>query len=351
MKTMKTQKLKLAVVALLATQATTTFAQGDALLSETEDILNSEQIDIDGRFRQETPAQRIEKMRKKLEAQNEQMVQKKIEDIRIKQEQELAGKLQEAFQGNAQALDSDMDSGMGNMDSVQTIQAAPTQIIAPMPEKEEEKLKNKIIPFFGVKQFNGDSIDSFESQVNAGISMENMVTDRFSVGLGVNYTTMSINDYTNYYSYNPYGFNDGDKISYTNLNLNLNTKFFLTVDSKIRPYLGLGAGYNRTTLKYDEERTQFNRGYGSQYSFDDGQVSGSNITGTGMVGAEVSFTETLGLNVEFNYTRALTYAFDGQATYYTGTFGEVAEQNLENYGYGLENSDVAALNVGFVIKF
>jgi outer membrane protein W len=322
-------------------------AQNDALLNETQDILNSDQIDIDGTYRKETAADRIEKMRKKLEAQNEQMVQKKIEDIRIKQETELSNKLQKAFQGNMQAMDNVQDS-------VGTYQAAPQRVIAPMPVEQKSDLKNKVIPFFGVKQFDGESIDSFEAKVNAGLSMENMITERLSVGLGVNYTAMDITDVAYYNGFNQFnfGFNDGDEISYSNVNVSINGKFFITTDSKIRPYLGAGLGYNRTSLKYDEQNSQFNNGFGGNFNGtnEDSKVSGSNVTGTGAIGAEILFTDSIGVNLEFNYTRAITSAFDGTNTFRTG-FNDQAKANLETLGDNLEESDVAALNIGFVVKF
>lgn len=341
-----TQEFKILVATFMVIAAPMTFAQGDALLDETDDILNSEQIDITGNFKKQTAADRIEKMRKRLESQNEQMVQKKIEDIRIKQEQELAGKLKNAFRGNMQAMDE--------MDSVQTVQAAPQRIVAPAPIIEEEEGKNKIIPYAGVRQFNGEGIDSFESSVNAGLSMENMVHERFSVGLGVNYTTMDITDTNSFNGFNNgFGFSNGDEISYTNLNLNLTGKFFFTVESKIRPYAGFGVGYNRTSLKYDESNSQFNNGFGNNFgtTSEDSQVTGSNVSGSALVGAEVSFTKNLGLNLEFNYTRAFTSGFDANPSLGFGTNSDIAEANLSRLGNNLEESDVASLNVGFIVKF
>lgn len=347
MKTMMTQEMRILAAMALLCAAPLALGQNDPLLSDTEEILNSDQIDIDGRFRKESAADRIEKMRKRLETQNEEMVQKKIEDIRINQEKELAGKLQKAFRGNMQAMD--------DMDSVQTVQAAPQRIVAPAPiVKEKSELKNKIIPYFGVRQYNGENVDSFESKINAGLTMENMITDHFSVGVGINYTTMDITDRNSFTGFNSFGYSDGDNISYQNINLNLNGKFFMTKDSKIRPYVGLGLGYNRTSLKLNEDNSQFNGGYNfgnTAYSNEDSKVSGSNVTGSGMVGAEVSFTDNLGLNLEFNYTRAITSGFDSTSNLGYGAFNDIAKANLRTLGDNLEASDVASLNLGFVIKF
>ncbi len=335
-------------------------AQNDVLLSETHDILNSEQIDIDGRYRQETAADRIGKMRKKLEKQNENMVQKKIEDIRIKQETDLSNKLQKAFSGNLKAMDNDQRSEAYIDDSVRTYQAAPQRVLAPMPVAavEEEKLKNKIIPFVGVKQFDGDLIDSFEAKVNAGLNIENMVTERFSVGLTLSYTAMDITDVTYYNGFGKYNYSysEGDEISYKNFNVGINGKFFITTDTKIRPYLSAALGYNRTSIKYDEQNSQFNSGYNSQYYYngsnEDSKVSGSNLTGSAAVGAEILFTQSVGVNLEFNYSRALTSAFNTNTTSNNSFgFNDQATANLKTLGDNLEESNVAALNIGLVVKF
>jgi len=343
---MKEEMKILTMIALMGTSSMG-LAQGDPLLAETDSILNSDQINIDGSFRKETAADRIEKMRKRLESQNEQMVQKKIEDIRINQEKELSGKLQKAFRGNMQAMDS-MD------DSVGTVQAAPQRIVAPAPVVEETKApKNKIIPFFGVKQYNGDNIDAFESNVNAGLQFENMVTEQLGVGIQLNYTTMDITDrnsFVGFNNFNNFGFNEGDEINYTNLNIALTGKFYFTKDSMIKPYAGAGVGYNRTTLKYAENNSQFNNGLNFGSNSEAASASGSNVSGSGMLGAEVLFNDNLGINLEFNYTRAITSAFDQSRSNNLG-FNDAAKNNLRTIGDNLEASDIASLNLGFVIKF
>ena len=354
MKNNKFRNLKNYTSILLILNAPFVMAQGDSLLDETNEILNSDQINIDGTFRRQTPAERIEKMRKRLESQNEEMVQKKIENIRIKQEKELSGKLKDAFRGKMNALDE--------IDTVQTVQAAPQTVVAVAPSVEETEGKNRVIPYIGVKQFNGDSVDSFESNLNIGLVFENMVHERVSVGLGVNYTTMDITDRNTFNSFynDPYYYNDpfnnfnfnnfnGNEITYKGLNLNLMGKYFFTMSSKIRPYAGLGLGYNRMSLK-NENQSSFQYDF-SNLSEEDSTVSGSNVSASALFGAEVSFTNTLGLNLEFNYTRALTSGFEENPSLGFGSNYELNRANLMRLGSNLEQSDVASLNVGFIVKF
>lgn len=337
MKALMTRELKTILAATLLC-STSVLAQ-DMLVSETEEILNSERIDIDGEFKRESAADRIEKMRKRLEAQNEEMVQKKIEDIRIKQEKELSNKLQKAFQGNMQALD---DSDMEMTDDVQVVQAAPQAIIAPAPEEEKKDFKNAIIPYFGIKQFNGDQIDNFESAVNVGLTFENEVSRNFRVGIGATYTTLDFTDSI----VEGFNFNNNlaieQDVAVRNLNLNLTGKFFIVTESSIRPYVGLGLGYNRMDLSYDQT-----------YRGEDIDATGNNVTGSGSVGVEFAFASNLGLNIDFTYQRAISSGFENRDVDQVVVNPSVNayKARLDQYGNALEQSDVGSLNVGFLIKF
>ncbi len=350
----KRNALLVTLVAL--TSMSTGFAQ-DYLADQTEEILNSEQIDIDGTFKKESAADRVAQMRKQLEEQNSQMVQKKIEDIRIKQEQELAGKLQKAFQGNLQA----MDQVGASEDSVDTVQAAPQRVVAPMPDfapEKEEKLY-KVIPYVGGKVYNGDGIDSFNANVDTGVAFETMLGERLSLGFRVGYTSMDFVDSDTYLSSVNNSYYEDLEVNYKNLSIGVQSKFFLTT-SRFRPYIALGAAYNRTSLELNNEVRNtnngcyyYNGGYYCYNNLEDGDLktSGTNFTGTAALGTEILFNDTVGLNFEFSYTRAFNAAFDATRTNNSSTAKEQVQNFLKEHGENLDNSDIAALNVGIVVKF
>jgi len=335
-------------------------AQGDPLLEDTQSILNSEQINIDGNFnapKQITAADRIEAMRKKLEERNEQMVQKKIEDMRMKEEMKLANKLSNAFSGQ-------------NMDSVNVTQAAPVKkVVAPVPviKKKKEK-RNKVIPSFGLLAISGENGLDLESSTNFGLTMENQVHPRISVGLSIGYTKMGITDTANEYagsgSYNvngiynvnnvnPYNYNtgytntygQGREMGYTRLGLSVNSKFFVTVESTIRPYIGLGVGYNRHNLSYDNN-TQYNLNSNVQLGNED--FSSSYVAGSVLVGSEIHFSQTLGANLEFKYQKGLGDSFNTSSAQANSNPDQI---RLENVGNAIENADNMSLNAGLLIKF
>lgn len=340
---MKTTTHKLQVMALLLGFGLSgqVFAQTADILEDTDAVLNSDQIDIDGAFEQprESAAQRIEKMRKQLEKKNEEMVSKKIEDMRIKEEQKLAKKLQKAFTGG----------NIGNVDEVSTVQAAPAKVVAAAPvveEKKEEVKRNKIIPVVGVTSFSGENID-FESKINAGLMAESLITDRISMGIGLTYSTMDIqlNQYNNFY----YG---GREMNYTNFNVEANSKFFITgIDSKFRPYVGAALGYNRTKLKFADNNNQnvYNYPTYNNQKQENGESS-SNISGSILGGVEVSFGENIGLTLDMRYTRALTSGFNDENQNNTG-FQSNDQILLNSYGSEIEDANQITVGAGLVVRF
>ncbi len=352
---------KLLMVLLLFSLADNKSSAQDDLLDDTSDILNSEQIDIDGQFERETQADKLAKMRKKLEKQNENMVQKKIEDIRVREEQKLTTKLQNAFNGN----------NMVN-DTVAVQQSAPVKSIKEVKEKKNTEIK--ISPSFGLTSMMGDGIE-LESNITAGLSIETMVSKRFSVGLGINYTSVEITDiasdnytynsfynywspYTNYnnynslYSsfynqnyYNTYGTN-GRSMEYTSFGLDLNTKFFIIVEKRLRPYIGLGVSYNRASVNYLENNNSY-QWQGNSLG-DEGYTT-SFMGASASVGTEVVFTDNVGLNLDVKYARALTNGFDNSTEF---TFNYNPEQErLEKVSNAINGSDIFVMSAGMMFSF
>lgn len=330
----------------------------DDLLFETGQVLESDQIDIDGNFNRPSAADRMAKMRQQLEKQNENMMRKKIEDIRVQQEQEMSNKLRKAFQGGLAAIDSDEQAS----DEVKTVQAAP-QRIETVIEAPKDTKSNKVTPFFGVANYSGDNVD-FESNLNLGLSLESEVSKHFSVGVNFTYSTMDITDTANTYvnnfgNYNNFGnnygpyynpgyyntFGEGREMSYKRMGLDVNTKFFITADTKIRPFIGLGLGYNRSSLKYNDDGGNYNY---NGINFGDEEYTSSFISGTASVGAEVNFSETIGAVVDVRYNKGLSDGFNSESTQ---SFNNPDQVRLENVGKSIEEAHQVSLNAGLIIRF
>ena len=329
--------------------------QADDALSG--DALQMDDINLEGKL---SPSEKLRQRREKLEERNKIMVEKKIEDIRVKQEIALTNKLQDAFGKSLNNL---------NEDKVQVAQAAPVApqpvvVAAPVPVVEtkivEEKIepekvvkKSKVIPYIGASQIKGDKID-FESKTNIGVNLETLVLPQLSVGLGVGYTALDITDVANSFStnlgdsyYNNYSnsFGAGRQITSSKVAIEASAKYFLTVESKIKPFAGLGLSYNRSNLKYETG------GNGFAYngvSYGDEGYSSTAMGASAKLGAEIDFTDTIGLNIDLSYAKTLS---SGISSTSSASALNTDQIRLQNVTKAMEDSDTTAIQAGLVVRF
>ncbi len=335
-------------------------AQEDYMLDDADDVLSGDalqmdDIEIEGKL---SASELMRKRREKLEERNKVMVEKKIEDIRVKQEIALTNKLQDAFGKSLNNL---------NEDKVQVVQAAPvalapqpiapiveTRIIEVAPEPEKIVKKSKIIPSLGASTIKGERID-FESNLNLAINLETNVLSNVAVGLGVGYTSLDItdvsNDFVNFGTFNPYPttgyqnvFGAGRKMSLGKLTIEANSKFFIIEDSKIKPYVGGALSYNRSNLKYEDGGSYSSNGV----NFGSEGYSSSTLAGTAKLGAEVDFSETVGFNLDLSYTKNIT---SGIAKSADTTNANPDQGRLENITKAIEDADTTAIAAGLIIRF
>ena len=332
----------------------------DDMLDEADDALQMDDINIDGKL---SASERLRQRREKLEEKNKVMVEKKIEDIRVKQELALTNKLQDAFGKSLNNL---------NEDKVQVAQAAPiapqpvavvapavveTKIVEERVEPIKEAKKSKIIPYIGAAAIKGDNID-FESKLNIGVSAETFIMPQLSVGLGVGYTTLDITDISNSYTsnnnlyYNPTYYStfgqNGRQMSYSKINVDANSKFFLTVESRIKPFVGLGLSYNRSSLKYNDGGNGYTFYNTNGVSAGNEGFSSSTLGASAKLGTQIDFSETIGFNIDLSYTKNLTSGISSNAS---TTLTNPDQLRLANVTKFMENSDITAIQAGFVVKF
>lgn len=334
-------------------------AAQDDMLDEAEDALSSDSLQMDdinleGKL---SPSERLRQRREKLEERNKIMVEKKIEDIRVKQEIALTNKLQDAFGKSLNNL---------NEDKVQVVQAAPVApqpIIAPVAVVEtkliEEKIepvkevkKSKVIPYLGAASIKGDKID-FESKLNLGVNLETMVLPQLSVGVGVGYTSLDITDVANNFVspgsvYNPNYYNvygAGRKMSSSKVTIETNGKFFLTEESRIKPFVGAALSYNRSNLKYEDGGNGYNS---NGVNFGNEGYSSTAMGATAKLGAEVDFNDTVGLNIDLSYTKTLSSGISSSADTSNTNPDQVRLQNITK---SMEDSDITAIQAGLVVRF
>ena len=353
--------LFLATVLVAGIHAPKVHAQDD-MLDDADgalsgDALQMDDINLEGKL---SPSERLRQRREKLEERNKLMVEKKIEDIRVKQEIQLTNKLQDAFGKSLNNL---------NEDKVQVAQAAPVApqpvVAAPAPvvetriievEKEAPKVakNSKVITSFGAASIKGSNID-FESKLNIALSLETNILPQVTVGLGIGYTALDITDLNNTFinygtigSYNTNYYNNfaqGRKMSSSKVNVEANGKFFLTVESKIKPFVGAGLTINRSSLKYDDGGNGYTSNgvnYGSE------GYSSTTVGGLAKLGAEIDFNESVGANVDISYAKTIS---SGIASNSDTTNSNPDQARLQNITKSMEDSDITAIQAGIVIKF
>lgn len=204
-------------------------------------------------------------------------------------------------------------------DSVSVGQAAPK--VEAKVETSEPQLGDviKVLPYTGLTAIQSEN-EELEAEIAAGIRVESDITTRFSIGLGFNYTSLTTTDFANGYAgftpdlYRRYTqtYGAGREIDYKNMNFDLYGKYFITKTSRFRPYVGAGFAYNRSTIKYTDNRN-FNIGLGpNQYSFGDEELTTNSISARIMGGSEILFTQNIGMNLELQYSRGLGASFGDQ---------------------------------------
>ncbi|MGB0452431.1 MAG: outer membrane beta-barrel protein [Bacteriovoracaceae bacterium] len=289
-------------------------------------------------------AMRMEKMRKKLEKENEDLVQRRIEKIRLLEERKIARKLKAAFSEDS--------------DEVTLGQASPSRVqvnAQNIKNQNTSETKHKVIPRLSVTSIKADSFD-FESNPNFGLDVETSVTKHISVGIGVNYFTLGFND-KRYRPDNGFFFlddesNTGIETDYTQLNVSAYGKFFPLPNSRIKPFIGLGLGYNNSKTEYEGVQE------GIDYLTQDGDlpndsfVNGGDysvnqnfINATVSAGAEISFNRTIGAMIEVRYSRALSEKDESR------NVGNVLEDRINELSAQIVNADTLNFGAGLLVNF
>ena len=202
-------------------------------------------------------------------------------------------------------------------DQVEVAQAAPVAqpvpqvVVAPVPAPSEPTWRPfeeiKLMPYVGATSYSGDA-EKLETEFAGGLNLESNIDERFSMGVGMNYSQFTTNDFGSGNSYNQpyygtgyYGMygSQGRDISFNNIGFNVYTKLFITRGERFRPYLGAGLGYNRLSLEYRDNAAY---SFGSN-NFGKEELTSSYATASFKAGSDIMITRRVGLNMEFQYTR------------------------------------------------
>lgn len=362
---MKNQiKVLATLVTLSALSTPAMLLAQDDLLTESQSVLNAEQIDIDGEYEapeQPTPQEIIEAARQKSEMKNVKKIAKKIENLKVPTTQvkqitdqesaNLSSRIGGIFGSTAAAPAAPAQ----NTDTVTVQQAAPvvqTQaVVMAAPEVKKPVVTDsiRIIPTAGLMNIQGADI-SLESKYSVGLAVETMVTPHIAVGLGVGYSGLDLVDVTQAWQGTSIG--SYSELEYKQLDLRLNSKFFFVAEGRFKPYAGLGVAYSRGNIKYTGESNDYqNTNWYYQTTATqtlpiEEEFSSSFVSGNVSLGAEFKFTNNVGMMVEGSYSRSVTGSLAAKSVVKTEK-----QAKLDVLGNAITESDVFSLNAGLLVAF
>ena len=250
-------------------------------------------------------------------------------------------------------------------DEVHRESAAPEVVVKVKPAAAKTGFGSeiKILPYTGLTTYMSDQ-NNLESNIGAGIKVESNLNERFSIGMGFSYTTMTTQDFGSGYFdpgfYNYYdSFYNGRTIEYSNMNFNLYSKFFILKNERFRPYIGAGIGYNRSKLSYannDSASSSYGGyGYGAYnsgyygYNFGNEEVVSSSVNVELMAGSEISITQMIGVNLELSYMRGLGSNLSTENG--LNAYNAPDQQRLQDLSDELSSSNIVSLYAGMLVYF
>lgn len=327
-------------------QGTAAYAQ-DSDFDLSEDYIESDQLEIDGDF-----ARKVDhsKSRRKLEQRTNNLIDKKIENIRTKHERALQKDLGNLFNGQPLI-----------QDNVQTQQAAVQKVSAPLPKREKIL---SFTPYAGVAIFDTDAFnDSFETKLSTGFRFDIEVHKHVSIGMGFQYSKTEVDPFDSQTDFiNTNGFNnntvyDYGTIEHQRLGLSFNGKFLIVNDGRFKPYVGLGLGFVNNNLEYSDDtaRVQNNNGFffnnnGPIPNLENAKYDSSVIEASLLAGSDFYFNDYIGMNLEFSFMKALNGGDDEAGT--TSFFGSNQQQDaLDSIGRQVEDANVFSITGGLVVRF
>lgn len=366
---MKGTSIKHSVLALAVTVCTFTGAYAN------EEILNSDPINVSGYVSEpEATDMELENVKNELRKQKQaiQVNKKKAKTYEKlgKSTEKLADVTEEMIDERKESkatiekynkkIECLMEENPGKdcdeyvkRDKVSVAQAAPmnhTVAIAPTSGNGPKMSDTiKAMPYVGFTSFQSEN-ENLEARISAGIRVESDITSRLSVGIGFNYTDMTTVDNnciglycqsTGYVN----NFGQNREIEYQNLNFDITGKFFITKNNRFRPYVGLGLGYNRTTMNYANNNNFVDPFLG--HNFGNEEIISSSINGQILAGSEITITKSIGMNLEFGYKKGLGSSFNTDNNRPL-TFDQ---DRLRRLNEELAEANIFSINAGMVVYF
>jgi len=243
----------------------------------------------------QSKAELLRRERMRNELQNEDLLQARLEDLRLKDEEK---RIDGMFGKSGKKTDEEnYESPYATATAVDTYQVGPVaQANPPAPQDQyvytqaapvpmasevdssktgEDEVSFYVSPRAGISDFSDNSSYKIDSRFAAGIGMGFTVSDYFSIEGGYTYSEYDVSLQDNYGfqpAWSGYVAPYGNQYPYNNANYNevvMKQNVFDTIfklhlmsrKSKFRPFIGAGLGYGKSFINYDERTLQWLKAY------------------------------------------------------------------------------------------
>ena len=347
--------------------AKTAFAQEDF------DVYNSEQIDVDGLYKERpkpTASDRTRQKAQKLKKQTDERIDNTIENMRLEEEKRIGKRLENMFKGKGLA---DGDSAAHQGDSVMGARPAAVKK-QQTTSNDSDYHSDKTVSIAVLGGFNHMSLPNsnrFSTNNYSGegvfvLELSGFVTPRIDVGIGISHASLSFEENPTYvgYSYGaqyttPYPPYNGREISGRIISADLRGRFYFTT-GKIRPFICGGLGFNRLSLEYRRGVNglgNYDRPFYDNYGRE-GYVS-SYMDASAGIGMIIQFNNNFGLLAQSRFSRNFDFdknsSKDQDFRYQSGVGGGPGYINdqvvLENLGGQVKDSTQINVTLGIISSF
>ena len=213
------------------------------------EILDSDQIDIDGHYNHYGPppphdrsaADRLAEERRQQERNNEDKTRRRLETMRLQAERDIGRRLNRA-----------LETYPGPEGAVVPLGPVPPGPIPPAGPSFFHQLRYSV--YYGFMKFNSNWYD-FNSKFRWGLTAEGNLNPNVAMGLYFNYVSvedlsMDMGWYNNYY-YGGGGTPPGQQqFDQTMWSFGMFAKYYFQNWNAVRPYIYGGLGYNHITTRY-----------------------------------------------------------------------------------------------------
>lgn len=271
-----------------------------------------------------TQAELTRRERVRTEMKNEDILQVRLEELRLRDEQKRTAELlgvktaeaeaasqatpiEEVAVGSAGQTQSPAQSTVAQETATTSVSATVTSF----PEVEQEKTRITVQPRGGVSNLMGSNYYSINSRFTGGLSLGAEVSENLAIEFGYQYSEYGVsltstNPWVLYYqSVSGYYQNNYESVVMKQNIVDLGVKVpLMGRGSKVRPFIGGGGAYSKSYINYDQSILALLNRYGLTNLSKDYELS--QYLGYVSTGVDVQLSKSISIGALFKYYGVLS---------------------------------------------